>query len=354
MSDENAVTQSAVPAKSIHQRNKSTPALSTLMNVGAVRGGLGGKRAALADVGNTTRQTHAVKDDSAINGKKAEDKAPISHVIEMPVKNNITVLAKPAYRPLVTNAVNTVTVPTKLGASETIPQPLPERRLSLKRSNAVLKDGLITTAEVGAIGKSFKAEDILAHLKGGIAAPHPTAIDGVLLPNGHITRSETIIPVPVTGAVQPLHRPALPFLPAQQHILPASQVDQGILQALEHQAHVIENATKHVQLPETQEYYLDEEDEDLYYEEGYTTGRSLKMRGDTTGGATIVLQPRYTAKVQAEIAAAKELVEASRTEEDIEDEQWDTSMVAEYGDEIFEYMRTLEVSRHLIFCPTTC
>ncbi|KAH0009350.1 hypothetical protein KCU78_g10770, partial [Aureobasidium melanogenum] len=29
---------------------------------------------------------------------------------------------------------------------------------------------------------------------------------------------------------------------------------------------------------------------------------------------------------------------------DIEDDQWDTSMVAEYGDEIFEYMRTLEKS----------
>ena len=30
-------------------------------------------------------------------------------------------------------------------------------------------------------------------------------------------------------------------------------------------------------------------------------------------------------------------------QDDIEDEAWDTSMVAEYGDDIFEYMHKLEV-----------
>lgn len=51
--------------------------------------------------------------------------------------------------------------------------------------------------------------------------------------------------------------------------------------------------------------------------------------------------------MKKEIAAATELVESSRTQEEIEDEAWDTSMVAEYGDEIFAYMRELEVSPHL-------
>jgi hypothetical protein len=45
------------------------------------------------------------------------------------------------------------------------------------------------------------------------------------------------------------------------------------------------------------------------------------------------------------LAAAKEIVEATRTAEEIEDECYDTSMVAEYGDEIFDYMKQLEVCK---------
>jgi hypothetical protein len=40
---------------------------------------------------------------------------------------------------------------------------------------------------------------------------------------------------------------------------------------------------------------------------------------------------------------AKEHVLQHQTEEEIEEEAWDVSMVAEYGDEIFAYMRELEV-----------
>ena len=57
---------------------------------------------------------------------------------------------------------------------------------------------------------------------------------------------------------------------------------------------------------------------------------------------TTVLVPKCTDKVLKELEAAKAYVDATRTADDIEDEQWDTSMVAEYGDEIFGYMRELE------------
>lgn len=96
---------------------------------------------------------------------------------------------------------------------------------------------------------------------------------------------------------------------------------------------------------EPEEYWDDEEDEENYDEEGYITARSYRSRGDnTTGGATTVLFPKMNQKVKKELAAATQLVEGSRTAEEIEDESWDTSMVAEYGDEIFQYMRELEVS----------
>jgi G2/mitotic-specific cyclin 3/4 len=98
---------------------------------------------------------------------------------------------------------------------------------------------------------------------------------------------------------------------------------------------------------EPEEYWEEEEEEELYDEQGYTTAHSYRSRGDnTTGGATTVLFPKVTNKVKKELAMAKDIVENSRTAEEIEDEQWDTSMVAEYGDEIFQYMRELEV------CPS--
>lgn len=92
------------------------------------------------------------------------------------------------------------------------------------------------------------------------------------------------------------------------------------------------------------EEYWDEEEDEHYEEEGYVTARSFPSRGEnTTGGATTVLFPQINQKIKREIEAAKRLVESERTPEEIEDECFDTSMVAEYGDEIFEYMRDLEV-----------
>jgi hypothetical protein len=93
------------------------------------------------------------------------------------------------------------------------------------------------------------------------------------------------------------------------------------------------------------EEYWEEEEEEVYDEQGYTTAHSYRSRGDnTTGGATTVMIPKVSSNVERELAAAKMIVEGSRTREDIEDDAWDTSMVAEYGEEIFGYMRELEVS----------
>lgn len=90
--------------------------------------------------------------------------------------------------------------------------------------------------------------------------------------------------------------------------------------------------------------YFEEDEEEYYDAEGYTTARSIRSRGDnTTGGLTTFLEPRVTQRVLKELEQAKEFVMANRTEDDIEDEAWDTSMVAEYGDDIFEYMHKLEV-----------
>lgn len=88
---------------------------------------------------------------------------------------------------------------------------------------------------------------------------------------------------------------------------------------------------------------LDDEDFDDQ-DQAYTTAHSVRSRDLTVGGATeIVPLPRVTARVQRELEDAREEVERTRTQDEVEEELWDVSMVAEYGDEIFEYMRELEV-----------
>ena len=93
---------------------------------------------------------------------------------------------------------------------------------------------------------------------------------------------------------------------------------------------------------EPEEYWDD--DEDNYEEDGYVTARSYRSRGEnTTSGATTVLFPKMNIKTKKELAAAKALMEATKAANEADDETWDTTMVAEYGDEIFQYMRELEI-----------
>ena len=95
-------------------------------------------------------------------------------------------------------------------------------------------------------------------------------------------------------------------------------------------------------ISEPEEYWDD--DEDNYEEEGYVTARSYRSRGEnTTNGATTVLFPKMNLKTKKELAAAKALMEAAKAANEVDDETWDTTMVAEYGDEIFQYMRELEI-----------
>ena len=93
-----------------------------------------------------------------------------------------------------------------------------------------------------------------------------------------------------------------------------------------------------------EEYSEDDDDQDLYDDQGYTTAHSYRSHCDnTTGGPTTLVVPKMTVDVQKELDVAKAWVLEHLTEEEVEEENWDVSMVAEYSDEIFEYLRDLEV-----------
>ncbi|KAI0977313.1 hypothetical protein F4678DRAFT_9570 [Xylaria arbuscula] len=95
----------------------------------------------------------------------------------------------------------------------------------------------------------------------------------------------------------------------------------------------------------------EDEEEPYYDDKGYTTTHSYRSHGDntTSGVTTVMFPPKITKKGRAEIEAAKQIVESRRTDEEIQEDAWDISMVAEYGDEIFQYMK--EQERNLLPNP---
>jgi len=146
---------------------------------------------------------------------------------------------------------------------------------------------------------------------------------------GHDTVHEAVSQVQYVDAV-----------PAQPQPIDATAIKKSDPMCVE----TVPRSLQHIYqpMPEPEEYW-EEEYDDAYEGEGYVTARSFRSHGDdTTGGAATALVPRFTQKVLKEIEDARLYVEATRTPEDIDDECFDTSMVAEYGDEIFEYMRNME------------
>ncbi|KAI1814694.1 hypothetical protein GGS20DRAFT_547526 [Poronia punctata] len=94
-------------------------------------------------------------------------------------------------------------------------------------------------------------------------------------------------------------------------------------------------------------YSSDYDEEDYRYDDrACTTTHSSRSRGDnTTGGVTtVMLPPKLNEQGMAEIKAAKRFVDSRRTPDEIQEDAWDVSMVAEYGEEIFEYMKTQEMT----------
>ncbi|KAK5145900.1 hypothetical protein LTR04_001188 [Oleoguttula sp. CCFEE 6159] len=388
--DENMAPSTTYGGKTIHQRNKSTPALSTLMQVGVLKAAT--KRTAFADVSNTVRTVQAAKDDTAVSGKTALEKVSVVQVQEI---TKPAALSRPAQRPLsvagikaVLNNAATSTITSVVNREpipQSISQPVNTRNVLSKRSTAVLKDAQSILKEPGSVeeqqvvleGAPVTAS--VAPLSHNLPSTRQRSQTDV---EHHVTARDTVkasdVPIPesvskdivftVEGRLTLQSQQAyssklvVPSFENTHEVLEqtnthedfpvTTQAEMKYLETLEQQARAIEH-DRSVELANqahalsgqaTEEYYEEDDDDEYYYEDAYnTTVRSLRFRGDnTTGGATMVLAPKVTARVERELAAAKQLVESSKTPEDIEDETWDTSMVAEYGDEIFQYMRTLE------------
>lgn len=291
------------------------------------------KRTAFGDVSNTAKTLNTIHDDSAINGKSVEVIKPIA------IQDKSASLLKPAQRlPKAPLAPST----SEQASLAPISKPTQQKRYGLKKS-AVYKD-----AEV-------------EHIQP--IAPKPaastTSVNQSLGPRHAKSQPEIKAEQPVLRRTQSkhlnnvVHAETTIYHNASEDLL-KENVNESHLRIIKRkdESAVVEKLRLQKQLPvppvasEPEEYWPEDEEE-TYDEQGYTTAHSFRGE-NTTGGATTVIVPKITTKVKKEIEDAKILVESARTQEDIEDEMWDTSMVAEYGEEIFTYMRELEVSSILI------
>ena len=335
-----------------------------MLAVGALKAAA--KRTVFGDVSNTAKTISAAHDDSAVAVKAFNGDI----VKPLAVQDKSAAFLRPAQRPLSVAVKSTINnlIPhpesaTQINAppadsqrSQVPNQPANKRTLS-KRNTTIYKDNG-NIEQQGQVVKQDSASTAPVHqhlgprhiksqpqLKQG-----PPVLRRTQSKHNGIGQSEnTLKSDPAYPDVADAQILDLPIETYESHI---SMVDEKNGEVAQECMNLVHGAADRQirQLPappllsEPEEYW-EEEEEEVYDDQGYTTAHSYRSRGDnTTGGATTVLFPKVTNKVKKELAAAKDLVESQRSPEDIEDELWDTSMVAEYGDEIFAYMRELEVS----------
>ncbi|KAI4275154.1 MAG: hypothetical protein L6R38_005940 [Xanthoria sp. 2 TBL-2021] len=398
--DENAMPGHGVQ-KTIHQRNKSSPALSTLAQAGSLKAAA--KRTAFGDLGNAANISKPSKDDMAIplKGYLAVTEKPAAI---FPQGKKPAALLRPAQRPLSVSGLksllhNVSGVSSQAPEKKSLEAPQPTqtaiqhvntKKLATKRSTTVFKDttishpdrsnapvneNLLPSAPLPPVHHQLpsiqprqleqlleeqpKPDDSPSEL---LEAPKPA--DSVDEPPQVLSSSEAAAPLRSDGIYIDNHGEVRQYifhddteatedqggLPSEKHTTFAETIEQrspiGLdrIPDVQHDQPLTEEVAEHKLAPASEpEEYWDEE-EGNYEEEGYVTARSFKSRGEnTTNGGTTVLFPKVNQKIKREFAAAKQLIESTRTAEEIDDETWDTSMVAEYGEEIFGYMRDLEI-----------
>lgn len=286
----------------------------------------GAKRAVFADVSNVTR---AVAKDDIQLGKSKQHVLKDTAIVSTKELAKPNALLRPAQRPLSTKTTGPIaSEPAAAPVTKPVIEPTQIRKALLKKATTVFRETHTDSAPEVAAPKP--AVELLHPNVGPEQAPVQPAV------KESTARKQR--------ASAPLDASKTEARHAHAHIEVQERFEY--VDALEERALVMEKE-RIEELAKLQshndEEYWDEEDEEYFEADGYTTARSIRSRGDnTTGGVTVVLAPRITTRSKRELEAARLFVEANKTEDDIEDEQWDTSMVAEYGEEIFEYMHSLE------------
>ncbi|PLN77058.1 putative G2/mitotic-specific cyclin [Aspergillus taichungensis] len=349
--DENAPFPLATANKTLHQKNKSTPALPAVFQHNPSKNAP--RRAAFGDVSNTANLVHGSRDDAALPGKK-QGKAS-EKPSGLAVEKRPAVLAQPAQRPTSMSGFKGLNIshPKPLEPSAkptgTIQQSANNRKPVGKRAT-VFKDTLQPLTEKSeSTSKETTSEADEQPAEGHATATAPSEQQRV---------RDQAITDPVDAHFDDTEEDSSlsSEIEDDRDTSKSEKDDCKVQQIREVDPRPSDHATKshresnpsqaddHLPAQSEPEEYWDDEEDENEEDDGYVTLRSYRSRGDnTTGGATTVLFPKINQQVRRELALAKQIVEATRTVEDIEDEFWDTSMVAEYNEEIFGYMKEQEI-----------
>lgn len=306
--------------KTLHQRTKS----ASNINI---------KKQVLGEA--TANAKIAPKDDSEV-GKASPGKIRLVQEPVMPPPAGT--FSRPAVRPLAPKSANmqiaaAAAATTKAAQSAAYQEPV-QKKVVPKKSTKVLKDPVLSQPQPEVPRNTNAIVPTQTNAAQGTSyAPPPKA---TVQETYNVQHQTQLVPLRDEPAArpQPVATAVQPAVPSQQQSYLQPQPDQALLP----QAVAPASCSGYAVSTPTTDHYDAPDD---YDEDDYVTARSFGFP-DTTMDLTTVFNPQHTKKANLEIAEAKAFVEQTRTAEDIEDEQWDTSMVAEYGDEIFEYMREME------------
>lgn len=247
-------------------------------------------RRAFVDVSNTKDMNRAGRDDSGIAGKPglAEVKA--------------SGLSQPAQRRMTMSGarglVESVTTTKPMN-----PAGKAQPAYKSKRNNAIYKDQLHTVPEKAPSKENNTDTEAKANPKGVEKGNHSNNI-----------------------VAEPSHGPSVDIASLVESDATVSETED-----LKEHAHVKE-AVPAVSEPEE----WDGDDTEYHVAPIYSS------RVDNTDGTTVIY-PYMTNVTTREMFRAKDIVEREQTQEDIDEELLDTTMVAEYGDEIFLHLRKKEI-----------
>ncbi|QIW94649.1 hypothetical protein AMS68_000167 [Peltaster fructicola] len=343
--DENAMPPPAVPGKTLHQRTKSVSALYTMQSAAAKAAAFAATKKVLGEVNTNLKMMQPAKDDSVI-GKK---------VVNVDIIKPTAPLARPATRPSTAKSFSTLSAPTVVSVKEHDSLPIvqlqePARKLVVKKSTKVLRDvdnvdnampveQPAVTLESRENGVSLSAAPLSATLHS--VTVDPSLSHDLALHNDPVAAQVEAQASATTASDPSRFQPEQPLLQhVESQVIHNNIVEPQVKPTLDNLAYATDVLPQVMPAPAPVQQYYDE-DFEYYDDDGYTTARSFGLRG-SLGGFTTVSMPKQTEESREEIRIAKMYIEDSRTVEEIDDEEWDTSMVAEYSEEIFEYMRKLE------------
>ncbi|KAE8146346.1 cyclin-like protein [Aspergillus avenaceus] len=338
------------------QKNKSTPALSTVFQNGATKNGP--RRAAFGDVSNTVSAVQGSRDDTSIATKKN------IKIVEKPsvliAERKASVLAQPAQRPVSMTGMKGLMNNAKPLEPIGKPQQTANTRKVLNKRGTIFKDPKESLTEKSEVTSKENTNTKEGNTEGNLvhSSTAPAQLDK---PKDEVVAKETL-----TDELDNDDEHSVVDSETDGEEKDATKLDDDLckVQGVNERTKSSETSTAEVDVEEpvakprvsfassrdhipTQselEESWDDEEEENDEDDGYITAPSYRSRGDnTTGATTTLLFPKYTQQVRKELAIAKQIVEATRTMEDIEDEFWDPSMVAEYNEDIFDYMKEQEI-----------